>query len=214
MRQYKCMIILFTAFSIITFILGLIISHLNFSNSEFCTNTILGLFSGSFCALLTALVSYFYEKRKTLESFYEHTLYISNYINKYQANNSIDDKVKFFLNFLNLDFHSLNNDYGNIDFLFEIKTHNRCYIYQEIYEPIILFKDKVARYEFDFMYFMNSSEKNYLIIEKNLAELENSFLECGKNWTKPKLTRKINNQLDGKYYEIMYGKYRNQKVHK
>ena len=130
MRAYKRM----AKFSILIAIISLLIAiFLNFcfviDKTGFWTNVCLGVFGSATLTILTSVVSYFHEKRQTLENFVYHTRQILSYLNKYQESMSLEQKLKFYLDYHDLDKSAWDMDIGNMDFFFENKTHDFQYIY-------------------------------------------------------------------------------------
>lgn len=98
MRAYKRM----TKFSILIAIISLLIAILlNFclvvDKTGFWVNVCLGLFGSAALTILTSIVSYFHERRQTLESFVYHTRQILSYLNKYQESMPLEQKLNFIL---------------------------------------------------------------------------------------------------------------------
>ena len=130
MRAYKRM----AKFSILIAIISLLIAILlNFcfaiDKTGFWINVCLGLFGSATLTILTSVVSYFHEKRQTLENFVYHTRQILSYLNKYQESMSLEQKLKFYLDYHDLDKSAWDMDIGNMDFFSENKTHDFQYIY-------------------------------------------------------------------------------------
>lgn len=226
MRAYKRM----TKFSILIAIISLLIAILlNFclvvDKTGFWVNVCLGLFGSAALTILTSIVSYFHERRQTLESFVYHTRQILSYLNKYQESMPLEQKLKFYLDYHDLDKSAWDMDVGNMDFFFESKTHDFQYIYTTIYKPILDFNRAVENHVWHFRWYFDGTGKNDTVMEKFLLELQEYLLEkneqdipteydengnivsiCHYSTVKPKLVLNIRKELNGRYYEIMYGK--------
>lgn len=226
MRAYKRM----AKFSILIAIISLLIAiFLNFcfaiDKTGFWMNVCLGLFGSATLTILTSIVSYFHEKRQTLENFVYHTRQILSYLNKYQESMSLEQKLKFYLDYHDLDKSAWDMDIGNMDFFFENKTHDFQYIYTAIYKPILDFNRAVENHVWHFRWYLDGTGKNDTVMEKFLLELQEYLLEkneqdipteydengnivstCHHSMVKPKLVLNIRKELNGRYYEIMYGK--------
>ena len=116
-------------------------------------------------------------------------------------------------------------DFGNIDFFFERITKHREYIYYSIYTPILDFNNAVANHMWHFRWHLDGSGKNDTVMLSFVTELQDYLLErtgkslptefdetgkaisfCYYTATQPKLVHDIRKELNGYYYEIMYGK--------
>ncbi len=132
-------------------------------------------FGSALLSALTSLITYFHEQRSTLDGFMYHCKYILHALNKYQDSMSLEEKMKFYLEYHDLDKSMWDADYGNMDFFAEKITGNRKYIYEK------------------------SIPTDYDETGRPIAFCEVAMLES-------KLVREISQELDGKYYRIMYGK--------
>ena len=140
---------------------------------------------------------------------------------------SLEEKMKFYLDYHDLDKSVWDADYGNMDFFAEKITGNRKYIYEKIYLPILRFNQAVNNHVWHFRWYFDGSGKNEPIMEMFVEQLEQHLLyrneksiptdydETGKPiafcevaMLESKLVREISQELDGKYYRIMYGKRR------
>lgn len=178
MRAYKRM----AKFSILIAIISLLIAILlNFcfaiDKTGFWINVCLGLFGSATLTILTSVVSYFHEKRQTLENFVYHTRQILSYLNKYQESMSLEQKLKFYLDYHDLDKSAWDMDIGNMDFFSENKTHDFQYIYTAIYKPILDFNRAVENHVWHFRWYLDGTGKNDTVMEKFLLELQEYLLE-------------------------------------
>lgn len=228
MRPYKrltiiCGMISFFSLAICLFLHYFVICD----ESDFWINVCLAIFGSALLSALTSLVTYFNEKRSTLEGFMYHCKYILHALNKYQDSMSLEEKMKFYLEYHNLDKSVWDADYGNMDFFAEKITGNRKYIYEKIYLPILKFNQAVNNHVWHFRWYFDGSGKNEPVMEMFVEQLEQHLLyrneksiptdydETGKPiafcevaMLESKLVREISQELDGKYYRIMYGKRR------
>lgn len=226
MRAYKISIkitILISALSLS----GAIFLHYNTkcANADFWVNVCLGIFGSAFLTLITSIISYKIERRKTLESFVYNTRHILSYMNKYQDSMSLEQKIHFFIDYAELDKSEWDKDFGNIDFFFDRFTNNRKYIYEHIYSPVLKFNRAVASHMWHFRWHLDGTGKNDAIMQKFVADLQEYLLEkcesdipteydekgnivssCHSLSVQPKLEHNIRKELNGRYYEIMYGK--------
>ena len=226
MRPYKRLTIICGFISLFSLAMCLFL-HYSFTSEEadFWVNINLAVFGSALLSSLTALVSYFHEKRTTLESFLYQCNNLLNVINKYQDSMSLEDKMKFYLNYHDLDKSIWDADYGNMDFFAEKISGSRKYIYEKIYRPILLFNQDVNEHVWHFRWYFDGSGENANVMEIFVGQLEQHLLyknkesvptdydETGKpvtfyeiTYLEPKLVQEIGRELNGRYYTIMYGR--------
>lgn len=227
MRVYKKLTII-TAIIAAIALSGAVFMHYWFpanSESEFWINVCLGVFGSAILTALTSVMSYHHEKIKTLENFLYHTRQILSADNKYQEHMTLEEKIRFFLDYSEFDKIAWDADFGNIDFFFERFTKNREYIYYSIYKPILDFNIAVANHVWHFRWHLDGSGKNDAVMQKFVSELQDyllkieehdipteydengnatSFYRCTS--ISSKLVVDVKTELAGRYYEIMYGK--------
>lgn len=229
MRLYKRMTIISALIALVSFLISILLHYFFICDNEidFWINLCLGLFSGAILTVFTSIISYYHERRTTLEKFVYHTRSLLSYLNKYHEDMPIEEKIHFYFGYCDLDKSDWDMDIGNMDFFFEKVTGNFKYIYNEIYKPILDFDKAVANYKYDFHNYLNTTNKNdfRIIIEKYLSELQGYLLKKTEKdipteyddngnienvykytYEIPKLVFDIKTQLSGHYYEIMYGK--------
>ena len=234
MKAYKQTIIIVCIITLVTFMASIILYYFcNFNGVYFWVDVSLGIFGGALLTTLTAMISYFHERRKTLESFAYHTRQILSYLSKYHENMALENKLKFFLGYIDMDKSAWDSDYGNMDFLFEIFAKNRKYIYNNIYQPMLQFNQTVSNYSFNFRYYLNRSGYNAEAMEDFVSELEKYLIRrteqnvpkeydnagkpkefCKIVSVEPKLVLEIQEHLNGPYFEILYGKRNSSKAEK
>lgn len=226
MRIYKKMIQISFVITVGAF-LGAIILHYCCPcyETEFWINVCLGLFGSAALTVLTSIVSYWYERVKTLENFSYHTRQFLSIVNKYQESMTLEQKLQFFLDYYEFDKIAWDSDMGNIDFFFEPITKDREYIYYNIYKPILDFNNAVAKHVWHFRWHLDGSGKNDVVMQKFVLELEDYILrieekkiptEYDENGNilsyssckvvQSKLVCDIDNELAGRYLGIMCGK--------
>lgn len=195
------------------------------TEAEFWINVNLALFGSATLTLLTSLLTFFHERQKTLENFLYHTDQILSWINRYQEQMTLEEKLKFFLTYHDMDKTMWDSDFGNIDFFFERVTHDKAYIYQKIYKPILEFGSAVDKHVWHFRWHLDGSGINERVMQRFAAELEKFLIEktehdmptawdenglptafCKCTDVEPKLVLNVKTHLTGRYYEIMYGK--------
>lgn len=226
MRLNKKLIIISTVITVFSFVIAFYLYfYCVYCGKDFWVNILVGIFGGAFLTIITSTVSYSRDKQICLESFSYHTRQLLSYLNKYQENMSIEQKIQFYLDYADLDKTSWDMDYGSIDFLFETICGGGKYIYDSIYKPILDFNSAVSNRVWHFRWYLDGSGRNERVINDFLNELQNYLLEketqeiptqvdeqenvistCKYSYTKPKLTANINQELSGRYYDLMYGR--------
>lgn len=226
MRLNKKLTVILAVITIVSFASAMLLEYSPIRDEvEFWVNVLLGIFSGAFLTVITSIISYQNDKRKTLENFYCHTKQLLSFLDKYQENMSIEQKLHFYLDYFDFDQDAWNSDFGEIDFFFDFDNRNKAYIYDSIYKPLLDFNDAIANHVWHFRWYLDGTGKNETVIKLFLDELQLYLLEkgvkefpkeydtngntistCKMVFTTPKLTRKIRNELSGHYYEIMYGR--------
>lgn len=234
MKAYKNLTIIATIILIIAFFLAVILHYCcPCYETEFWINVCLGIFGSAFLTMLTSIMSYNHEKVKTLENFLYHTRQIVSVANKYQEHMTLEEKIRFFLEYSEFDKIAWDADFGNMSFFFERITHNQKYIYDNIYTPILDFNHAVANHVWHFRWHLDGSGKNEAVMQKFVDELQGYLLQitgkdvpteygkdgnvistCRCRVVEPKLVREIEDELTGRYYDIMYGKRKATKLDK
>lgn len=227
MRVYKKITLVAGMVTLATFA-GCIILHYGFTENReisFWLNIVLAVFGSALLTAITSWITYFYEKRQTIESFVYSTRRILKAINHYQKSMSLDEKIEFFLSYSDEPKDDWDMQIGNMDFFFEIFHHNRRYIYNKIYMPILTFNQAVGKHVWHFRWHLDGSGKNDTVMESFVKELEDmliteSSVKVPAEWaddrtpirytqittTRPKLVDEVQKELNGKYFDCMYGK--------
>lgn len=226
MRIYKKLTIFTIIIAVIALSIAILLHYLiPCVETEFWINVLVGIFGSAVLTTLTSIVSYHYERRKILEGFVYHTRQILSYLNKYQENMPLEQKLQFFLDYDDLDKSAWDMDFGDMDFFFEKVCGNRKYIYNCIYKPILDFNAAVANHIWHFRWHLDGCGKNERVMLSFLAELQDYLIgktECDVpseydedgnvsafyhySTVQPKLVLHIQEEINGRYYDIMYGK--------
>lgn len=234
MKIYKNMTVITAIIAILSLVAAMIMHYLfPCSETDFWINVCLGIFGSAFLTILTSIMSYNHEKVKTLENFLYHTRQILSVANKYQEHMTLEEKMRFFLEYSEFDKIAWDADFGNMSFLFEKTTHNQKYIYDNIYKPILDFNHAVANHVWHFRWHLDGSGKNDAVMQKFVDELQGYLLRiteqdipteynennnpisfCHYRSTEPKLVFDVKKELGGRYYDIMYGKRKATKLDK
>ena len=209
--------------TLISFV-GVIVFHYVFCDKSdanepaFWVNVLLAIFGSSLLTAISSFVGYFYEKRRTMESFWHSTCSFLHFLNKYDGDWGIEKKIDFFLDYSDLEKSTWYMQLGSIYFLYDPNRKKYKYIYHKIYKPLSKLNILIGDHDFHFRLFKNNSDKNYKVMQNFIDEIEHYLLEINTAETeadnhkvqfteiKPKLTRAIYAELHGYYYILMYGK--------
>ena len=188
---------------------------------EFWCNVCLAVFGSGLLTFITSCIGYAVEKRRTLESFSYSTRSLLYAINKYEFDWELERKIEFFLDYADVDKSAWDVHLGSIFFMYDPGRMIFNYIYQKIYKPILDLDQKVAEHEAHFKWHKEGSGKNDAVMQTFVTEIEQLFmekisqkhvLEDGQELTttfvQNKLVHNTLKELNGRYYDIMYGKKR------
>ena len=180
----------------------------------------LGIFGSSLLTLLTSTIGYRVERCKTFEGFSYATKEILHALNKYQVSWRLEEKIDFFLNYHDISKIEWDRYYGDFSFIADFRGKNRRYIYKQIYTPILRVNQAINNHVWHFRYYKDSSGKNDKVLGKFIEEIEALFIETTiseidtnekgdpvtMTSTKNKIVHTIQEELNEKYYQLMYGK--------
>lgn len=218
MRSFSKTVRITAIITVISFLITLII-HYCFKGEEanFWSNVSLAIFGSSLLTCISAYIGYFAEKRRVLESFGYATRTLLRAINKYDNNWDVERKVDFFLEYDSIDKTYWDQQLGEIFFLHDPCRNNFKYIYQKIYKPLLDFNQAVSNHQFHFRYHKDGSGKNDAVMKVFTDELEKIVIERtvsiqelddGQKFEIPsvrnRLVFNIQEELNGRYYNIMY----------
>ena len=200
----------------------------NYSDAEFLVNVCLAIFGSALLGAITALVLYFNEKETKLELFNLQTRRLLKFINHYQTSMSLEEKMRFFL-----EYHDLDKDE------WEITYSSLCFFKQEeqidfiktyIYQPIIEFNQAISQRVWNFRFyfdgsgkneeamemFVNELEKHLIYVEENEVpieenEINENNIQCEVISIESKLVRNVTKALNNGYICIMDNKWRKHK---
>lgn len=219
MKVYKNAIIATGIITLISFLASFIFNFYTQVNSFWC-NALLGIFGSSLLTLLTSTIGYRVERRKTFEGFSYATKEILHALNKYQVSWSLEEKIDFFLNYHDISKIEWDRYYGDFSFIADFRGKNRRYIYEQIYTPILRVNQAINNHVWHFRYYKDGSGKNDKVLGKSIEEIEALFIETTiseidtnekgdpvtMTSTKNKIVHTIQEELNEKYYQLMYGK--------
>lgn len=213
MTIYKRSFVLTLVISIVSFFGAVTLNYA--MQEQFWCNVLLGVFGGAILTAITAIMEYFVERRYTLEEFYVETKKLLKLYGKYQTDLTLNQKISFFLELSNYDSEYWGTAYARID-LFDKKSKE--YIYEKIYRSLMDVHKKACSHTWHFEMQVNGTAVNDAVMENFVNELEpiiireeeyvvgndnNEYIvKGGYNH----IVKKFDAELNGRYYEIMYGK--------
>jgi len=210
---YKRSFVVTLVISVISFLIAAILNYV--MQEQFWCNVLLGIFGGAVLTSITSIMGYFVERRHALEEFYLETIKLLKRYNKYQTDLTPDQKINFFLELSNYDMEYWGTTYARID-LFNKKS--RKYIYEKIYRPLTYAHKKACSHTWHFEMHVNGTGVNNAVMEDFISEIEPAIIREEEyvvgNGDNEYVTKNVHNhivkvidtELNGKYYEIMYGK--------
>lgn len=212
MTVYKKSVYITAVLTICSLIIAAILNY-RFDESFWC-NVMLGIFGSSLLAAITSLIGYFAERKKTMEKFYTESLKLLNRFNKYQTDFSLDQQIDFFLDLDDYDTSDWDAAFGDMDFF---RNENRTYVFKKIYNPILDAYRTACSHSWHFRMHKNDTGRNENVMKVFVSEIEPSFIERKKfeygeepekvsgQSIKNKLVEDMFSELNGKYYELLYG---------
>ena len=219
MTVYKRGIIVSSVLCIVSLIIAIVLNY-GFEETFWC-NVLLGVFGSSFLTMVTSVIGYRHERRIVLEEFYTETLKLINRFNKYQTDFSLDQKIDFYLDLEDYDTTDWDFSVGKMDFF---NKDNWKYIYGEIYKPLLDTYNKACSHSWHFRMHKNGTGTNEAVMQTFIDEIEPCFIEKKTHTLqtedgdihptsiKNKIVDDMLKELDGKYYELMYGKKKAQTI--
>lgn len=218
MRIYKNALLVTFALTIAAF-WGAIIINFVVKADSFWTNALLGVFGSSLLTFTTSVVGYRVERRKTFEGFWYETLEILKTLNKYQIGWTLEEKISFFLSYHDTSKVSWDRYFGDFSFLFNWKKKTSNYIYSNIYQPILEINSLISSHVWHFRWYKDGSGRNDVVVGEFVQKIEELIIETTQpnpndpkgnpysmNCTKNRIINLIGNELEEKYYILMYGK--------
>ena len=181
---------------------------------DFTISVCLALFGSGFVALLLSIVGYRDEKIRTLEGFSKSSHKLIREINKYTVNGNTNEKAEFYLKYNEIDKSEWDGNFARIFFLCDCRTKHLNYIYDKIYQPIQSFNEAISLREIHFRKYISGETDNEVVIAEYIKEIEELFIiresqlvgETKMTTIYNKIVKSLLEELNGRYYEIMYGK--------
>lgn len=220
MSIYKRGFIVTIALALVSLVIALVLNYL--LEEQFWCNVCLGIFGSSLLTAITSIIGYFVERKRLTEGFYDETKKIIYEINKYQHDLRLDDKIDFYLSLSDYDVTNWDMYYGQMDFF---RNQYRKDVFNRIYNPVLVVLQKAASHAWHFRMHKNGTGRNERVMQKFIDEIETVILErtqfkyeadenkeCVVTGIKNKIREDILGELNGWYFEMMYGKKKQSKV--
>lgn len=221
MQVYRSSTIITAILTLLSFSFSLFLNFFTKADPFWC-NTCLGVFGSSLLTFLISIIGYRFERRKTFEAFSIETKEILHNLNKYQVSWNLEEKVDYFLNYHDIRKVDWDMHYGEFAFLFDFRQKNKAYIYQKIYLPILQVNQAINMHIWHFRWYKDGTGRNDIVISKFIEEIESLIMEVVSEElpvsetdaeqkmimrsTKNKIVCDVSNELNGKYYSLMYGR--------
>lgn len=211
MTVYKKSFYVTAVLAVFSLIVAAVLNY-RFDESFWC-NVMLGIFGSSLLAAITSLIGYYAERKKAMEKFYTESIKLLNRFNKYQTDFNLNQKIDFFLKLDEYDRTDWDAAYGDMDFF---DNRIRKYVFNHVYDPMLKAYRTACSHSWHFRMHENGTGKNEKVMENFVAEIEPCFIErksfeygdeekvSGQS-IKNKLVEDMFSELNGKYYELMYG---------
>ena len=189
------------------------------TEAEFWCNVFLAVFGSALLTFITSIIGYITEKRSTLEGFWYSTYSLLRIINKYDVNWELEQKIDFYLTYVDIDKYLWDSQFGSIYFMNDLNREKAEYIYNNIYKPLLDFNGAICKHEFHFRWHQDGGGKNKEVMAIFVNELESIFIketsnvDCLENnetsempLIEKQLVKNIHSELNGRYYKLLYGK--------
>lgn len=217
MKNYAISARITLIITIISFV-GVMIVHYEFGNCDqeanFWVNVLLAIFGSGLLTAISSFIGYFHEKTQLMEGFYYNTRKFINFLNTYNTSWVTKEKIRFFIDYSNIDKTEWDKQLGGIYFLYDPMRKNFKRIHLKIYCPIIGINELINSYTRDLKEVKNDEAANNLInvIESKLSQIRASDFENIPNESnmsneveiKFKILTEILEELYGNYYNLMY----------
>ena len=184
--------------------------------NNYWSGILVGIFSSGLVTLFLSVISYNNDRLKALEEFFIQAHKALNKFNSFAYHDDINKSIDIVIEIASYDYTYLDNAYGNIDFIFNNEKLHK-YIFDEIYKPLTDMKKLFVEKAFHFKEYKGAISGNKKVMRIFLEEIDKKLIHrdfsevYGKDVTKieysyNKFYRSINNELNSRYYKIMYGK--------
>ena len=220
MRNWTIAFLISSTICIILFLFVLVLHYgSDGSEAEFWCNVCLSIFGSALLTSISSIIGYYYEKRRTLEGFSYSTRVLISFIKKYDVYWDNERKIDFFLDYDMMDKTKWDSQLGEIYFMVDKNQENFLYIYEKIYKPITELNSIIASHEFHFRLHKDGNGRNEEVMHQFISDIESLFIEKHTEEyensdgmittvTSPrnKLVKNVLDELNGRYYDLMYSK--------
>ena len=153
-----------------------------------------------------------------MEGFYFTTLEILRTLSRYDDTWGRNRKIDLLLAFSEASRFSWDAYYGDMYFLFDFSKKRINYVYEKIYIPIINVDHEINYDAIHLELFRNGDANNSAFVDGMITKIESMLIskeqrviesggeQCTVTNVNYILTNPIYKELDGRYYDLMYGK--------
>lgn len=198
-----------------TFPITIISFIVSINSSGICYDIALAVFGSSLLTLILGIIGYNTERKRVLENFYLVVRKRIKFWDLYDRNEKIQSKCRYFIDYYLKDFEDLGTAYADIFFIFNRFSKKQKCIYEKIYNRCMKFSWLIEEHYWNFKWYIDGSGKNDQVIAEFINKIEDEMLNVIKSdsgeYSEPKITRELDEELSKNYYEIMYGKRKYQK---
>ena len=216
MRENKIAIICSSVISLASLAASII---LHCCNCDYTSNLFAGIFASGVLTLMIAAINYSVARRRTLESFYSYAQKaVSNY-NLFENDGDLERSIDSVLRMNQFDYLALDTAYGDMCFLFHDKA-NRRYVYEKIYSQTLTLRNLISEKSFHFREYRKAVNGNKPVMRNFIEEIDSAIMErktidisnvdvtTSMTSVRNRVVQQLKTELNGKYYELMYGKKR------
>ncbi len=216
MRTYRNTAIFAVIITIISIILAIV-----FIENKLLFSLASGVFGSGVLTIITSAVAYRVEKRKTFEGVFSSVHRILHQLGIYNNDWELDRKVDYLLIYFDSPSkQDLHQYYGSFCF-FTYNKKKTSYIYNNICKPIFDFDEIIKTVSANLRLHQDGTVKNDNAIRKIIETIEEAFVPMVKEQTPEetqvtipckKLVDKVREELNGKYYDMMYSKKQQRRI--
>ena len=213
MRTNKPAIIWSTIISVVALICSLVLQYFGL---EYAANLLAGIFASGVLTIMISIINYRTERRKTLEQFYSYAKKAANNYNRFENDGDLERSIDSVLAMNDFDYIELDNAYGDMSFLFHDKK-TRKYIFEKIYEPTLVLRKLISEKCFHFREYKKAFSGNSRVMrifvdevavaimsQQEMTSVNEHGVSIVMKTTHNKAVEQLLEELDGRYYKIMY----------
>ncbi len=179
MKPHKWTIIVTAPLALISFIICIALHYSRHcEEAEFWVNVCLAVFGSSLLTLFTAISNYYDERKRTFVRFETEIIQMLRFIERYDRNWGLEDKVKFLISYIELNKNLFWYEYDNMDFFSRTLQNDIC---QNICCPMEDFNKFLHGNEKRFRIFLDESTCKNPEIKRIMYELERKLFNIKKD---------------------------------